>query len=399
MRLLIPVFSPPTGTWGGLTRVIAIADAALRKGHEVAFCAAGYSADTLRRKGYRVYDLPATTMLGLPPAISERMAAGSTEASPPAPPGWSVGSIWLVLAGMGYARAGYLKELVDTELAAMEDFRPDGLFTDLDPGAFLLAQITGLPIAANFQSIVTTGRGSPPWRWMRRAGAAVLRRYQKPLVTPDELAFGSHVLKIVPSIPQLDDADPARPDICYVGSLLGDLRPAGAVSFQAEAAQRYVFVYIGTGSLAFSRLYELLPRLFPAAGPVSCVVGAQNIESPARYGNVIFERFIPADELLPHCEWTICHGGQNTIIQSLWHGVPLLIFPGAIFERRYNAQKVAAAGAGYLGEKPDFSEAWLRDRMEKQTDCAKAAQKLGEAIQAGGGADAAIKAIEAHSGC
>lgn len=33
MRLLIPLFPPPTGTWGGLTRVIAIAKAAGDAGH------------------------------------------------------------------------------------------------------------------------------------------------------------------------------------------------------------------------------------------------------------------------------------------------------------------------------------------------------------------------------
>jgi hypothetical protein len=33
MRLLIPVFSPATGTWGGLTRVIAVAEAAKQAGH------------------------------------------------------------------------------------------------------------------------------------------------------------------------------------------------------------------------------------------------------------------------------------------------------------------------------------------------------------------------------
>ena len=72
MRLLIPVFSPATGTWGGLTRSIAIAEAAKQAGHTVAFCAAGYLETTLRQHGYSVFSLPPTTMFGLPVAISRR---------------------------------------------------------------------------------------------------------------------------------------------------------------------------------------------------------------------------------------------------------------------------------------------------------------------------------------
>ncbi len=41
MRLLIRLFSPATGTWGGLTRVLAIAQAAQAAGHQVAFSYAG----------------------------------------------------------------------------------------------------------------------------------------------------------------------------------------------------------------------------------------------------------------------------------------------------------------------------------------------------------------------
>jgi hypothetical protein len=33
MRILIPLFSPPTGTWGGLTWVLAISEAARASGH------------------------------------------------------------------------------------------------------------------------------------------------------------------------------------------------------------------------------------------------------------------------------------------------------------------------------------------------------------------------------
>ncbi|MPN60841.1 hypothetical protein SDC9_208574 [bioreactor metagenome] len=97
---------------------------------------------------------------------------------------------------------------------------------------------------------------------------------------------------------------------------------------------------------------------------------------------------------MPHCDWTLCHGGQNTIIQSLQNGVPLLIFPGPIFERRFNARKVQENGAGFMGELPDFNAEWLKEKMSAQNDCAAHAKALGTQISTFGGADAAIQAME-----
>lgn len=96
MRLLIPVFSPPAGTWGGLTRIVAVADAAEIAGHVVAFCATGHIEQALRERGYRVYASPPTTMFGLPKPISRLIERRSQQASPPVKPGTSFGNIWIV---------------------------------------------------------------------------------------------------------------------------------------------------------------------------------------------------------------------------------------------------------------------------------------------------------------
>ena len=96
MRLLIPLFSPPTGTWGSLTRVLAVAEAAAARGSEVAFTAAGPLADALQEKGYRVYRCPPSTMFGLPKAISDVLVKRSQRTTPPVRPGRSFGNIWLL---------------------------------------------------------------------------------------------------------------------------------------------------------------------------------------------------------------------------------------------------------------------------------------------------------------
>jgi UDP:flavonoid glycosyltransferase YjiC (YdhE family) len=74
--------------------------------------------------------------------------------------------------------------------------------------------------------------------------------------------------------------------------------------------------------------------------------------------------------------------------------VPLLIFPGAIFERRYNAQKVEQAGAGLIGEVNQFTVEWLQATLERHSECLPQAATLGERIRSYGGAAAAVEAIE-----
>jgi UDP:flavonoid glycosyltransferase YjiC (YdhE family) len=76
------------------------------------------------------------------------------------------------------------------------------------------------------------------------------------------------------------------------------------------------------------------------------------------------------------------------------YDVPLLIFPGAIFERRYNAQKVTQAGAGRMGEVNEFTVEWLRTSLERQSEYATGAKALGKCIRSYGGAAAAVEAIE-----
>jgi UDP:flavonoid glycosyltransferase YjiC (YdhE family) len=392
MRLLIPLFSPATGTWGGLTRAVAVAAAARHAGHKVAFCASGYLETTLREHGYEVYSTPPTTMFGLPGPLSRVVERRSHRMTPPFRPGASMGSIWFLLRASGMGGARYLRRLVETEIEAAKDFRADKLFTDLDPGAFLTSVVTGLPLAMTYAHVLMHGSGTYLWHTVKRAIGRVLRSYAKPPLTPDELFFDESILKIIPSIPELDDADPDRTDVCYVGQLLGPIH-SSPTQFHLEEQRRYVFVYPGVGSISLDTVEDVLPQVFLKEDDPSCVVGAQGIESPYQLGTVLFRPYVPADDLLPQCDWTICHGGQNTITQSLYYGVPLLIFPGPIYERRYNAQKVEQAGAGRMGEVDQFTVEWFRASLEHQSECAAKAVMLSERIRTYGGATAAVAAI------
>jgi UDP:flavonoid glycosyltransferase YjiC (YdhE family) len=399
MNLLISLFSPATGTWGGITRGVAVAEAARNAGHKVAFCAAGYVADTLQQRGYTVYAMPQSTMLGLPAPLSRLMERRSQRASIPVKPGKSIGNIWLVLWLSGYAQTAYLRRLAQAEIRAVENFQADRIFTDINPGAFLASAVSGVPIASTYAHVATHGSRSWAWKRMQHAVEKVLRAHKLPTLNPDELCFGGSVLKIIPSIPELDDTASSRPDVRYVGHLIGPVRSADTLQdIQIEDKQRYVFVYVGTGSISLNVLQTVLPQLFPSADNIRCFVGAQSITAPYQVEGVTFRPYVPAEKLLLRCNWTICHGGQNTIIQSLLHSVPLIIFPGPIFERRYNAQKIAAAKAGIMGEVNQFTAEWLRAVFNQQQKYALQATALGDRLRSYGGASAAVDAITTWHG-
>lgn len=395
MRILLPVFSPPTaGTWGGLTRALAIADTARQRGHAIAFCASGPIYETLIQRGETVYALPEPALLGLPQPLARRMRNRSQRASLPVKPGVSFGSIWLVLVGTGFGSTRFLRAELDVILRAIDEFQPDVLFAEMDPAGYLAALIADIPLASTYATVAATqGSGSLPWRLLHRAIRPILREHNLPDMNPDDLSFGDRVLKIIPSIPALDGADPTREDIVYTGSLLGALKAPAPDDFVPDPGTRYVFTYMGTGSVSLDVLERVLPEVFPADGPLTCIVGAQSMTSVKQVGGVVFWPYVPAAALLPHCDWTLCHGGQNTIAQSLGAGVPLIIFPGPIFERRYNAERAAATGAAIMGELPDFNATWLRNALNQQAECAPAARQQAATIQRYGGAGDAVDAL------
>ena len=81
-------------------------------------------------------------------------------------------------------------------------------------------------------------------------------------------------------------------------------------------------------------------------------------------------------------------------MQSLLNGVPLILFPRPVFERRNNAAKMQAAGAGMFGELPDFREDRLRGVLGNRANYAPKAAMLQARIKGYGGAAAAVEAIE-----
>jgi UDP:flavonoid glycosyltransferase YjiC (YdhE family) len=123
----------------------------------------------------------------------------------------------------------------------------------------------------------------------------------------------------------------ANPRELYVrpgGSAPSGVPPAWLANLPAQPT---VYVSLGT---VFNALY---PEVFDSilAGlrdePINLIITLGANGDPARFGsqppNVRIERYIAQADLLPYVDLCVNHGGYNTVIEPLAHGIPQIVLP------------------------------------------------------------------------
>lgn len=108
--------------------------------------------------------------------------------------------------------------------------------------------------------------------------------------------------------------------------------------------------------------------------------------------------YVPQLELLEKgLDAVVCHGGHNTVCESLWHGVPLVVAP-IRDDQPIVAGLVTGAGAGVRVRFGRVDAPRLAKSIETVLDPAgghaAAARRVGDSFRAAGGAGAAADALE-----
>ena len=101
-------------------------------------------------------------------------------------------------------------------------------------------------------------------------------------------------------------------------------------------------------------------------------------------------------ELLDDAAIYINHGGQNSIVDGLLHGVPQIMVPGKVFERKYNAESVANTDAGIVIDFKDFDSGHIKEAFERITGSdtmSDSSRKLGDLLRNAGGVTNIIKEL------
>jgi UDP:flavonoid glycosyltransferase YjiC (YdhE family) len=100
--------------------------------------------------------------------------------------------------------------------------------------------------------------------------------------------------------------------------------------------------------------------------------------------------------LLRRAAAVVSHAGGNTVAEALVHGRPLVVAPIA-FDQPFNAERVAATGAGIRVRFARARAGELREAVRRVLDepeFARHAARIGDALRAAGGGAAAADQLE-----
>lgn len=112
--------------------------------------------------------------------------------------------------------------------------------------------------------------------------------------------------------------------------------------------------------------------------------------------HILLAGHVPQLALLPHMSAVVCHGGLNTVCETLAHGLPLVVTP-IRDDQPIIAQQVAAAGAGIRLRFDRLDPAQLRGAVQavlSDPSYRAAAAKVRDSFAAAGGAARAADHLE-----
>ncbi|MGE8431078.1 glycosyltransferase [Chryseobacterium joostei] len=112
--------------------------------------------------------------------------------------------------------------------------------------------------------------------------------------------------------------------------------------------------------------------------------------------NFMVYQQVPQLDLLPHLDGVVCHGGHNTVSETLFNGIPLVVIPIA-YDQSHVAGRVVRTEAGERLNFNRFKANHLREAVQQilnNPSYREAAQKVGQSFVEAGGAATAANLLE-----
>ena len=262
----------------------------------------------------------------------------------------------------------------------LRELRSDAVIVDQNPlSGATIAEHLRLPYVTVFSALMGHEEPTVPphyttWAyrtgrracWRNRIGYLGLHLFQRSLlrfINAQRAAWGlaPHILKadhyspfaqISPLIPELDFPRHELPDVChYVGSL-GANRPEQDIAFPWDQLDGRPLIFASVGTMALAEERDASEghrrRLSGSRGArLVLALGKWNESSGNRRvpmaGNPIVVDFAPEMALLKCAKLLITHAGQNTVLEAISQGVPMIALP------RHADQPGMAARVEYAG--------------------------------------------------
>ena len=381
MRILIVSMAAMAETSGPSGRCRMLAEGFRDAGIETAACRA---RDVNYKPIQGIYDYYLDTPMpfGLPRAVASRtfpiaQKLGITSRK-------TVKSFDEVLWFTGNLDYRYLGKSVDSVRKAIRDFRADAVYSEFNISAIIASKIENIPL-------YTTVSFPTQHEFAHRPELA--KEINK-FLAESGLSEVDSALQLFdwadksfcPSIRKLDPIE--KDSVHYCGALK-------SISFnESSSARDKILVYMGSGTISPEKMLAVMKNALAGSRFRVYIASASLREETV--DNIHIARRWDFGTMLDEAVLFINHGGQNSIVDGLLHGVPQIMVPGKVFERKYNADSVAKNKAGIVVSARDFNPAYIRGIAEQalqSKEMSANAAVLGRELAEVGGVDVIVREI------
>ncbi len=191
-------------------------------------------------------------------------------------------------------------------------------------------------------------------------------------------------------------------DYLYIGSQVDVHRQEDPLKVLKHEGQKLVYIAVGT---VYQASTEFFRKCLDAFGneDYSVVMSIGKAVDPESLGNLPdnfqVAQFVPQLSILQMADVFITHGGMNSINESVYFRVPMIVVPNTI-EQAVNAARVEELGAGIYLEHHQITTGKLRESVRKilRVDhYASGLEKIRASFYGGDGLELAVREIEMMS--
>jgi MGT family glycosyltransferase len=311
--------------------------------------------------------------------------------------------------------------LTDWMLTEIEREQPDLLIHDsIALWGMTSAKLAHIPAVSSITTFVAEGikiKFTPQLIWHMAKGAVPL--LPKIISARKRLTekYGKDILpkNIFPTVGALNIVFTSRefqPETSFIDETFRFVGPSISAAtrggdFPFDQLTRKPVIYISLGTInnreinfyrqCFEAFGEYAAQFILSAGQQTDIAALGDI--PA---NFIVRQSVPQLEVLQHADLFITHGGMNSINESLYYGVPMVVIPQHM-EQYLNALQVVDHKAGVmLGSPSAFGRVTVNELrtsvetlLNKSNRYHAAAQNIGATFKQAGGYLRAVEEIEA----
>ncbi len=382
MKVLIVPMAAMAETSGPFSRAAALCNKLIERKHEVAFCAAE-DVNYKKIENVKNYYAPIPSPFGMPLFIGKRMLKigqllGIQQKK-------RVNSFEQVLHFVGAITYRHFSEDVSCIRKAIRDFKPDVVYAEFRISAIVASKLENIKVVTGFSYPAAKSFASNP-----EYSTGVKRFIQENKLPPIESAldiFNWADLKIVPSSYELEPINDEN--VVFTGPFFVPNIKSG------DHNKNKIIAYMGNGTISPNEVIYTLTQAFEQTN-FQIYIATEQVK-PYRKNNITVDKRFDFSKLMPEAIAYINHGGQNSIMTGLIYGIPQIVCPGNVFERRYNAASIANLKSGVTLETNDFNSEKIKNIINEfniNNTYANNSKKAGEKLLGLGGANKVVQAIE-----